>query len=63
MFRIRTLIIIILIGTTVYWLLPDRRKRRIRDKLREAWFATIVALGLYWAFMLAVAAWKRWGGS
>jgi uncharacterized BrkB/YihY/UPF0761 family membrane protein len=61
MFRVRTILILVGIAIAVYSLLPSQRKRRIRDKLREVWVATIVAIALYWAFMLGAAAWNRWG--
>ncbi len=41
--------------------MPAQRKERILGKLREFWRATAIALILYWLFMLAYAAWKRWG--
>lgn len=61
MFRIRTILIIIAIAWVVYLLMPTQRKERILGKLRELWRATTIALILYWFFMLAYAAWKRWG--
>ena len=61
MFRIRTILIVIAIAWIVYLLMPAQRKKRILDKLREVWRATAIALVPYWIFMLAYAAWKRWG--
>ncbi len=61
MIRVRAILILVGIAIIVYSLLPAQRKRRIRDKLREVWVATIVAIVLYWAYMLGAAAWSRWG--
>ncbi len=61
MIRVRTILILVAIAVVVYSLLPAQRKRRIRDKLREVWMATIVAIVLYWVYMLGAAAWSRWG--
>jgi hypothetical protein len=62
MFRIRAIVILLTIAAAVYWLMPAHRKKRIRGKLREIWVATMVAIVLYWAYMLGSAAWKQWGG-
>jgi hypothetical protein len=59
--RVRTILILLAIAVVVYSLLPSQRKRRIRDKLREVWVATIVAIVLYWIYMLGAALWERWG--
>lgn len=61
MFRLRTILILVLIALVVYTLSPAERKQRLRGKLRELWTATVLALILYWAYMLAAAAWKHWG--
>jgi hypothetical protein len=63
MFRIRTIIFIIAIALVVYSLSPAHRKQRIKGKLREVWFATTLAIILYWVFMLAAFAWKHWKGT
>jgi hypothetical protein len=63
MFRIRTIIVIIAIAVVVYSLSPAHRKQRIKGKLREIWFATTLAIVLYWIFMLAAFAWKHWNGT
>lgn len=63
MFRIRTILILITLAVLFYGLSPTRRKQRIRGKLREVWVATVLALVLYWVFMLAAFAWEHWSGS
>lgn len=60
MFRIRTILILLLIASIVYWLLPDERKARLRDRAREFWHALVLALVLYWVYMIALAVAKYW---
>jgi hypothetical protein len=60
--RIRTIIILVTIAGVVYMLSPAHRKKRIKGKLREVWTATVIAIVLYWVYMIGAYAWKRWGG-
>jgi len=62
MLRIRTILVLLLVASIVYWLLPDERKARLRDRGREFWRALLLALVLYWIYMIAVAVAKYWRG-
>jgi hypothetical protein len=60
--RIRAVLIIATVAFLVYTLSPSHRKQKIKGKLREVWFATILAIVLYWIFMFAAYAWENWRG-
>ncbi len=62
MLRIRTILILLLLASLVYALLPDERKARLRDRAREFWRALVLALVLYWVYMIALAVAKYWKG-
>jgi hypothetical protein len=61
--RIRAILIIAAVAFLIYTLSPPHRKKKIKGKLKEVWFATIFAVVLYWIYMLAAFAWERLGGS
>jgi len=60
-FRARTIVLIALGAVLIYSLSPDDRKQRIRDRIREVWRALVISVAIYWVYMLALFAWKRWG--
>lgn len=62
MFRIRVILILVVVATFVYWLMPASRKERLRGKLNEIVRATVLAIILYWIYMVGALAWKQWGG-
>jgi hypothetical protein len=63
MFRIRTILIVVLLACLIYWLLPDERKARLRGRAREFWRALVLALVIYWVYMIALALARYWRGS
>ncbi len=62
MFRIRVILILVVVAGLVYWLMPASRKERLRGKLNEIVRATVLAIILYWLYMVGALAWKQWGG-
>jgi hypothetical protein len=52
MFRIRNLVIIVLILALVYALSPPERKKRWKDKGREFVRALAISLVIYWIYMI-----------
>lgn len=61
MFRIRVILILVVAATLVYWLMPARRKEHLRGKLQEIVRATVLAIILYWTYMIGALAWRYWG--
>jgi uncharacterized membrane protein len=62
MFRIRVILILVVVAGLVYWLMPASRKEHLRGKLNEIVRATVLAIILYWIYMVGALAWKQWGG-
>ena len=62
MFRIRVILILIVVAGLIYWLIPADRKERLRGKLQEIVRATVLAIVLYWIYMVGLLAWNQWGG-
>ena len=60
MFRLRTILILVLVACFIYWLGPDERKRRVKDRAREVWVALVVSVILYWIYMLSLVIWRYW---
>ena len=54
MFRLRTVILLVLVIGAVYGLAPPERKRRWLDKLREIVKALAISIVIYWIYMLVV---------
>ena len=61
MFRIRVILILVVVAALVYWLMPASRKAHLRGKLQEIVRATVLAIILYWIYMVGALAWKQWG--
>ena len=58
MFRIRVILILLLVGAAVYSLTPEERKRRWLDKLKEVAKAASLAILLYWIYMIGFFVWR-----
>lgn len=54
MFRLRTVVLLVLVIGAVYGLAPPERKRRWLDKLREVVKALAISIVIYWIYMLVV---------
>ena len=61
MFRVRVILILILVAALIYWLMPASRKAHLRGKLQEIVRASVFAILLYWIYMFGALAWKQWG--
>ncbi|MGH9324932.1 MAG: hypothetical protein ACRD21_25960 [Vicinamibacteria bacterium] len=58
MFKVRNLIVILVLIAVLYALAPAERKRRWLDRLRELGRALTLSLVIYWIYML-VRFWLR----
>ncbi len=54
MFRARAVVTIFLLIFAIYAFSPPERKRRWADKLRELGKSLVIALVIYWIYMLVI---------
>ena len=60
MFRLRNIVVIVLLIAGIYAIAPPEKKRAWRERLRELLRALVVALVIYWIYMIAVYLIRRY---